>query len=46
MDGNTVTIVGCSILCAVLAGKWGLELGASQFRQVLLMIGGERSHLI
>ena len=40
MEGNTITIFGYSILCAVLSGKWGLELGFSQFRQILFMIGG------
>ena len=40
MDGNTITILGYSILCAVLSGKWALELGVSQFRQILFMIGG------
>ncbi|MBT3205024.1 MAG: hypothetical protein HOB14_11495 [Gammaproteobacteria bacterium] len=27
-------------LCGVIAAKWGLELGVSQFRQFLLFIAG------
>ncbi len=28
------------ILCGVIAAKWGLELGVSQFRQFLLFVVG------
>ncbi len=36
-----ITSIGClSILSAVLSGKWAMELGFNQIRQVLWMMGG------
>jgi hypothetical protein len=29
-----------NLVCAVICAKWALDLGFSQFRQVLFMLGG------
>ena len=33
-------IVFSNVACAVICAKWALDLGASQARQVLFLIGG------
>ena len=34
------TIVVSNLSCAVICAKWALDLGFSQIRQVLFLIGG------
>lgn len=34
------TIAGINIVCAVISAKWAMEMGFSQGRQILYMIGG------
>jgi hypothetical protein len=32
--------IGGAIVCAIISGKWAMELGFSQFRQLLWIIAG------
>jgi len=34
------TIAGINIVCAIISAKWAMELGYSQLRQILFLIGG------
>ena len=34
------TIAGINIVCAIISAKWAMELGFSQGRQILYLIGG------
>ena len=34
------TIAGVNIVCAIISAKWAMELGYSQLRQILFLIGG------
>jgi len=34
------TIAGINIVCAIISAKWAMELGYSQGRQLLFLIGG------
>jgi hypothetical protein len=34
------SIVVSNLACAVICAKWALDLGFSQFRQILFLIGG------
>ena len=34
------TIAGINIVCAIVSAKWAMELGFSQGRQILYLIGG------
>jgi len=34
------TIAGINIVCAIISAKWAMEMGFSQGRQVLYLIGG------
>ncbi len=34
------TIAGVNIVCAVISAKWAMELGYSQARQLLFLVGG------
>lgn len=34
------TIAGINIVCAVISAKWAMELGYSQVRQLLFLVGG------
>lgn len=34
------TIVMGNMICALICAKWAMELGFSQFRQLLFLIGG------
>lgn len=33
-------IAGVNIVCAIISAKWAMELGYSQLRQILFLIGG------
>jgi hypothetical protein len=34
------TIVVSNVLCSIICAKWALDLGFSQFGQILFLIGG------
>lgn len=34
------TIVTSNVVCAIVSAKWAMELGFSQIRQLLFLIGG------
>lgn len=34
------TIVLTNVVCGIISAKWALELGFSQFRQLILLVGG------
>lgn len=34
------TIAGVNIVCAIISAKWAMELGYSQLRQILFLVGG------
>ena len=34
------TVAGINIVCAIISAKWAMELGYSQGRQILHLIGG------
>jgi len=33
-------IVAANLTCAIVCAKWALELGFSQLRQIIILIGG------
>jgi hypothetical protein len=36
----TETIVAINFTCAIISAKWALDLGCTQFRQILFLLGG------
>jgi len=36
----TEALIGANVLCALISAKWALELGFSEGRQLLYLIGG------
>lgn len=36
----TEALIGVNVLCALISAKWALELGFSEVRQLLFLIGG------
>ena len=36
----TEALIGASVLCALISAKWALDLGFSEGRQLLYLIGG------
>ncbi len=40
MEMQQVTFVSVPFISAIIAGKWAMELGFSQIRQLIWMLGG------
>ncbi|MDH5467557.1 MAG: hypothetical protein OEY25_09080 [Candidatus Aminicenantes bacterium] len=36
----TEALIGANVLCALISAKWALDLGFSEGRQLLYLIGG------
>ena len=40
MEIQQVTFASVPLVSAIIAGKWAMELGVSQVRQIVWMLGG------
>ena len=36
----TEALIGANLLCALISAKWALDLGFSEGRQILYLVGG------